>query len=373
MKAILLQENFSKALFIASKFTPLRAQLPILSNFFLEAKEGQILIYATNLESGIKIGVPAKIEKEGKVIVPAKTLTELVAGLPNDKVALEFLEKKLEINCLQHKASLNVFVGQDFPAFPQGNKKKEIVIGKDVLKEVSKKVVFAASSDETRPTLTGILISLGENAITFVATDGFRLSLMSSKAPYVKKEETTTTLLLPAKILQELNKTVSDTEAEEGVNLEILAESNQVIFSSGDITLFSRIIEGKFPPYEKILPKEFVVKAEVDRESLLESVKIASIFARDAGNILKIKIEKKALKISANAPQTGENTNEVEALTEGDSVEVAVNSRYLLELLNNIDFEQLGLRLAGPLSPVVFTEKGKEDFLHIIMPVRVQG
>lgn len=372
MKAILLQENFSKALFIASKFTPLRAQLPILSNFFLEAKEGQILIYATNLESGIKIGLPAKIEKEGKVIVPAKTLTELIAGLPNDKVALEFLEKKLEINCLQHKASLNVFIGQDFPAFPQGNKKKEIVIRKDVLKEVSKKVVFAASSDETRPTLTGILISLGENTITFVATDGFRLSLMSSKAPRVKKEETTT-LLLPAKILQELNKIVSDTEPEEGVSLEILAESNQVIFSSGDITLFSRIIEGKFPPYEKILPKEFVVKAEVDRESLLESVKIASIFARDAGNILKIKIEKKTLKISANAPQTGENTNEVEALTEGDSVEVAVNSRYLLELLNNIDFEQLGLRLAGPLSPVVFTEKGKEDFLHIIMPVRVQG
>lgn len=371
MKTTVLQENFYKGLAFAYRFVPNKVQLPILSNFLLEVKNGQIIISATNLESGIKIVIPAKVEEEGSVIVPAKTLTEMIAGFPKDKISLSIKDKKLEVICQGHKVLINMLPTQEFPSFPQPAKKKKIILKQELLKELSHKILFSASQDETRPTLTGILVLLKKELVTFVATDGFRLSLMTKKGVIVEEEDE---ILLPAKILLEASRVVADFGQEEKqLSLEIIKESNQVIFWGEEFSLFGRIIEGKFPPYEKIIPKSFVSEAVVDKESLLDSVKIASIFARDAANLLKIKTGKKLINVSANAPQTGENTNEVEAQTEGEETEIAFNSRYLLDFLNNTEEEQVRIQFSGALNPAVFKGKKDEEFFHIIMPVRVQG
>lgn len=373
MQISILQENLSRALIMASRFVSSRAQLPILSNFLLEAKSGQLWISATNLELGILIGSPAKIEKEGAIAIPAKVLTELVSSLPKEKIDLTQNENNLKVVSGKHRSTINGMGAKEFPRLPVAEGEASLVLDKQTLASVYSGVAFASSLDEGRPALSAVLIESKAESVQFVATDGFRLSLKKIKPLGGKKKEVGT-LLVPAKALIEAGKISSEkSEEDKTMGLTILKDGNQLVFGWEDITLVSRLIDGKFPPYEKIIPASFTTKAVFDREEFLKSIKVAAIFARESANIIKLKIGEQKIKISANTPQVGDNENEVEAKTEGGDNEIAFNCRYLLEYLNSISGEQVELELTGPLAPGVFKVPGDTSFLHIIMPVRVQG
>jgi len=372
MKVSVLQENFSKALNTVSRTIAPKATLPILSNILLTTDKGRLKLASTNLETGINLWTGAKIEKEGAITIPARALTEFVSSLPAGKIDLEIKETTLSLSSNSFKASFTGMAASEFPKIPSFSGRQVLSFEKETLPQVLSQVVFAASQDEGRPVLTGVLLKRDGKGISLVATDGYRLSIKKvSKASSLLKED----LLIPAKTLLEVARVSQETrgDEEEKIKVGLTKEKNQVIFLLPDAELSSRLIEGEFPDFTKIIPTSSATKASFDKEEFLRAAKIASIFAREQANIVKLKIEKERLKVSSETPQLGTNESEIEAKVEGDSLEIAFNCRFLLDFLGNIPDEEISLETNDPLSPGVFKGGSDPSFTHIIMPVRIQA
>ncbi len=374
MKITILQENLSKALSIASRFVSSKVQLPVLSNFLLETKNGQLVVSATNLDLGVSVSVPAKVEKEGSIAVPARVLLELVAGLPKDKIELIQENTALKVVSGGHRSLVNGMMGSEFPKLPEPPAKANLEFDYKTLSDIASQICFSSSQDEGRPALTGILVGVKEKEFVFVATDGFRLSIKKVQSEGNKNKDDVS-ILIPSRAFLEAGKISSEKtdKNSEVAGLSIIENGNQVLFSWGDVVLSSRVIDGKFPPYEKIIPEKATTRVSVDKEEFQKSIKLASIFARESANIIKIKTGPGKIKISANTPQVGENESEIEAKTEGDSNEIAFNSRYITEYLGGLTADRVEMEIVGPLNPCVFKNPKDTSYLHIIMPVRVQG
>lgn len=369
MKIQILKENLVKALSIVSKGLSLRPQLPILSHILIKAEKNQLNLASTNLELGINFTCAAKIEKEGEVAVPGKLLMEFVNSLTADKIDLIASEKNLQVKTLKTQATFAIGNPADFPTFPEVTESAKKLAFKNI-KDSILRTVFAASIDEGRPILTGVKTRLSADKLSLSATDGYRLS---KEEVVLGGKNEDLEVILPAQSLLEVVRIAQEVNAEE-LTLSILDKKNQVVFSLPNTKIYSRMIDGEFPNIEKIIPAGFKTRVTVDRDSLLQSVKTTSIFARGAANIIKIKIEKEGLKLSANTPQVGEEEDFVEAKVEGEESEIAFNFRFLIDLLNNFPDKDLVFESLGPLNPGVFKPKnGKTNFLHIIMPVRIQG
>ncbi len=370
MKIQILQENFNKGLNIAFRSISSKAQLPILANVLLRTDKNRLQISATNLETGITLWLGAKVEEEGEITIPAKILTEIVASLPAGKIDLEVKENSLKISSEGYDASLNGIPAAEFPKLPTYSPDSLFSFPSEKLLEAINQVAFSAATDEGRPVLTGVLFKLQEKRLSLVATDGYRLSLKTIEMETPVKEAIS--LLLPAKTLMEVGRIIADEKAQ-AVQMGFTKEQNQVVFVFADLELFSRVIEGEFPDYTKIIPQSFSTKVALDRESFSRAVKVVSIFARDSANIIKLKIDKNSLQMSANSPQVGENKNSLEAKLEGEESEIAFNYRFVQGFLGAVVSPEVSLEMSGPLNPGIFRAVGEESYLHIIMPVRLQN
>lgn len=369
MHFFILKENLNKALTILGRNISPRPQLPVLSNILIQAENGQVKITTTNLDLGIIIVIPAKIEKNGETTVPGKLLTEFVSTLSADKIEFKLDGQNLSVKTEKNQAILTTISATEFPSSPSISPSKNTFSFKTI-KDTIGRTVFAASIDEGRPVLTGVKIILSSGKMTFTATDGYRLSQESVDIPEKNSE---LKIILPAHTLAEVVRIAQDLKAEE-VGFSVVENKNQAIFHLPTATVFTRIIDGEFPNIEKIIPTGFKTRVTVDCEQLAQAVKTASLFARGAANIIKIKIEKEGLRLSANTPQVGQNEDFVEAKVEGEETEIAFNCRFLQDLLANFPEENLVFESSGALNPGVFKPvKSTPSFLHIIMPVRVQG
>jgi len=373
MKLSILQENLARGLNTASRSVATRAQLPVLSNVLLTTDKGRLKISATNLETGINLWLGAKIEREGAVSIPAKILAEFVSSLPADKVELERKENKLLVACGSYQADFIGLPAGEFPTVPSLTGKANISFGGEALSLAVGQVAFAAATDEGRPVLTGVLITTKGSQLVLVATDGYRLSIKKLKEVkgLEKVKEFKTGLIIPARTLTEVARIISESE-EKSLKLAITPKASQVIFALSEAEIVSRLIEGKFPDFERIIPEKGKTRLTVETEELTRAVRIASIFARESANIIRFNISKTGFEISANTAQVGANVSRVEAKTEGAEGKIAFNSRYLLDFLNSLGSNQVSFEMSGALNPGVFTPVGDKSFLHIIMPVRVQ-
>jgi len=378
MKIQILQENLVKALNIAGRLISSKTQLPVLSNVLLSTEENRLKIASTNLEMGVVIWVGAKIEKEGSITLPCRILQEYVSSLPADKVDLEVKENIAILNCGQNNASFNGISASEFPSMPKKEKTIFNFPGPFFSKIISQ-VAFASATDEGRPILTGVFVKSENKTLTFAATDGYRLSVKRIEIDKETKEKEKKTevksLVIPARSLIEAEKIISDFQKQEGniVELGLTKDENQIIFDFPEIELSTRLLEGEFPDFEKIIPTEYTQRVFLEKDELTQAVKIASIFARDSANIVKLSFSDGKLKISANSPQVGQNTSEIEAKIEGEGGEIAFNFRFLLDFLSSIDSKEIIFEMTGPLNPGVFKVKDDPSLLHIIMPVRLQS
>lgn len=363
MKIVCLQENLEKALSLINKTTGLKNQLPITSNVLLKTKNKGIEITGTDLENTTQVEIEGKVEKDGGILLPVKTLTEVVSALPKEQVIIETEGLSAEVRSGKYKAKISGISPAEFPE-PQEEKEGQKVFIDNILTNI-KTVVFAASIDESRAVLTGILIRFTKEGIMVVATDGYRLSL--KKIEEKRKAGEMEKIIIPARILGEIAKI-----AKEGV-LSIRGAKNQAVFTLPNVKIFTRLIEGEYPAFEKIIPQSFTTKAVFDKDEVLAAVRLSSVFAREAANIVKLVLSKKGITLSANAPQVGENSCEIEGTFEGEENEIAFNSRFLLDFLTNVDAKEIGFEMTGPLNPGVFKIPADDSYLHIIMPVRVQG
>ncbi len=369
MKTNLLTENLKRGLGIVMRGVSAKASLPVLSMVLIKAEKEGLVLQSTDLEISLKVKVRAKIEEKGEVIVPAKIFSELVSTLPAGSVELATEKESLTVVGNKIRANIMGQSSAEFPVLPSASGKG---INLDLVeyKEKMDKVAVAAARDDSRPVLSGVLWQFNEKEINLVATDGYRLGLDSLKKVEKFEEQNGKRFVLPVRAVLEMTRIFDQTEGKIGVEFD--DEKQQVIFSSTEVELSSRLIAGEFPPYQKVIPSDKKMMITVDREDFMEGVKRAALFARDSANVVKLNITDGVLKIMADNDQTGNTETEVEVLMEGENVKAAFNAKYLLDYLGAINQEKVILETEGELKPAVFKLEG-EDFVHIIMPFRVQN
>ncbi|MEK7573670.1 MAG: DNA polymerase III subunit beta [Patescibacteria group bacterium] len=375
MKVSFLCENVNKKISIVNHAVSSRSQLPILLNFLFKAEKGKFTISATDLEIGIEAIIPASIEEEGSITVPAKTFYDLLSSIDKGKVILKTEENNLIFEGNKIRTIFQTIKADEFPKIYEEKGDEIGVFTKEVLEKEIPGVVFSASQDSGRPALSGVLFGRTKNLpagrqgkkgeFYMVATDGYRLSLKKGGVGDGDEDK----ILVPSRILREL------AQLKDGgsVSVRVSPKSNQIIFEQEDIVLVGRLIEAEFPNYQKIIPQDYSTKAVIDRKDFLSAVKTCAVFARETANIIKLSIQKNKVVVSASAPSVGETTIEVDAVMEGEENEIAFNVRYVLEFLSNTDGEKIIFEMSGPLNSGVFKIEGEPNYLHIIMPIRVQG
>lgn len=363
-----LQENLLKALTKASRIVPIKSQLPIIQNVLISTDEGRLKIVATNLEITEIIFVGAKVEKDGGICVSSRLLLEFISTLPQSTVRLETKEGALMIQSAGFRATIPGVAIEEFPPVTKTATKKGISIDKDEILEATTRVVFAAATDEGRPILTGVRIQKKEEETVFAATDGYRLSV---KRVALKTKEPID-FLIPARALGEVIKACQEDKTMKTIDI-VMAGDGQAIFIVGDTEIRTRLIDGEYPNFEKIIPTKHNTRVLLDKTSFEKAVKAAAIFARDNANIIRLHIENQKVSVSANTPQVGEDQIDIDAKVDGEGGDMAFNSRFLLEFLSNFPEEELLFEMTGSLNPGVFKPVKDDSYLHIIMPVRVQG
>jgi len=369
MKVTFLSDNLSKKISFLNHAVSLRGQLPILSNFLIEAKRGKLILSATDLEIGISSEVSVNVEEEGKITIPAKNFSDLLQNLENQKITIFLEGNTLNLKGEKIKASFQTMPSEDFPKLYEEKGEEILSIKKQEIENYLSRVVFSAAiSDSSRPALSGVLLDKDKNEVLLVATDGHRLSLQ--KNVFKTKEELKKPLVVPSRVIRELTLIK---EEDDLLKIFVAEKNNQILFSMGETILVGRLIDDIYPEYEKIIPTDFSTKLEASKEEVEKAIKICSIFARETANIVKFSIGKNKLTISANAPSVGEDAVEVTAITSGEENEIAFNAKYLLDVLGAIDKNELIFEMNGPLNPGVFKIKEDNSFLHLIMPIRVEG
>lgn len=366
MRAVFLSDNLKDHLSFLNQAVSQRATLPILTNFLIETKKGKIIFSATDLEIGIRVEIPANIEEDGAITVLAKTFSDLISSLPDDKITIETKNGSLSVSSKRVKTVFQTTDPSEFPKLYEEKGEEVATLTQGSIEKDLRSVVFAASQDQSRPVFSGVLIKPEKDGLLMVATDAHRLSLRKSNSLKTKKGALLKEIIVSARAI----KALLSGKATEEILVYVSNKNNQVVFASGERTLVGRLLEGEFPAYEKIIPSDFSVKTEFDKNEMEGALKISSIFARDSANIVRLSIMKDRITVSSSGA-LGQNSVDVEAKSQGEENEIAFNARYVLDLMSNIDSEKVIFEMSGPLNPGVFKIQDT-SFLHLIMPIRVK-
>ena len=370
MKFSILQQDFLPKLQAVSRSVGIRSTLPVLDNILLAVEDHgpsdkKCKIAATNLEIGVIKYVSILDEVPGEITVPAKTLVELISGLGEGKITLESEGEMLTVSSGKFKAQVNGISAAEFPAIPMSSS-AGIIFPKDVFLS-SHQILYASAVDEGRPVLTGILTDAKSERLDFVATDGFRLAHRSASLP---KGSPSFKSLIPKKTFEEVLRIISE-ENCDNVEISSTENQNQVVFTLGQTIVSSRLIEGNFPSWEKIIPTEIIGRAIVEKEALLKAIKLAAIFAKNEANIVVINTKKNLLDIKSSAKEVGSQENEVEGDIEGEELTIAFNAKFLQDAVSNIPTQTLMIEFSGSLSASLIKPVGQEGLEYIVMPVRL--
>lgn len=375
MKVTILQENLAHGLSIVSRAVSPRSTLPVLANVLVATDEGRLRLSATNLELGITCWLGARIDEEGSTTVPARTITDLVNTLPSDQVnlSLDANTQTLNVRSGTSNTDIKCIDAQEFPPLPVPNLDEALHINVADFKEMIQQVAFAASTDEARPVLMGVLVTVDKDKITMAAADGFRLSvrkaMISSAAPKP------VSAIIPARALSELARVASD--GNETIAMVIPQGRGQVIFRVKDVEVVSQLIDGTFPDYQQIIPRSYKSRTLVSTASLLKACKQAEIFAREGSNVARLDIkasgdlEPSEIEISATSEETGSNETIVEATVDGIGLLIAFNVKFLREVLEVVKSPNVAIETSAPNAPGVIKTVGDDDFIHVIMPMHL--
>ncbi len=363
MRFNILQQDLLPVIVSVSRSAGVRSNMPVLGNLLISTDGDSLRIAATNLEIGVIKKVAAKVTDPGEITVPSKTLVEIISGIGPNPVDFETSGENITVTSGKFKATITGINSHEFPVIPLTDD-EGVIFKKEILKSCSQ-IIFASAVDEARPTLTGILTEVKDGKLNFVATDGFRLAHRSVKVD----PQDNFKALIPRRTFEEIIRLIDEDNVDE-VRITTSKDKNQAIFSVGTTVLSSRLIEGNFPTWEKIIPANIVTRSLVDRTTLHQAIKLASVFARNESNIITFKVTKEIFRISAEAKELGSQSNEIDSQTEGEEIEIAFNAKFLLDALSISTSTQLMLEFSGPLSATLIKPMGVEGLEYIIMPVR---
>jgi len=362
MKLQVTQENLSKALGHVSRVANSRGTLPILSNVLLKTVDNRLSISATNLDIAITHYIGSKVSQEGAITVPARLMQDFVSSLPSGVIDLKLEDNKLHISTEKYQSVINGVSAEDFPVMPAIADGQDWTIPGKTLKTGLQQVVLAASSDEARPVLTGVYFHSHEGNLFIVATDSYRLA--EKKLNTTKQE---INLLVPATALQDLLRILGDEESD----VQVTNDDQQILFKVGDVELVTRLIEGSYPDYRKLIPSNFVSSASLKRSDFVNITKVSSLFARESAGSVTINLEEgpKQASIRSIASQIGENTASASAEVAGDGI-ITLNSRYVLDALNALNGDNAMISFNGKLEACLIRDPSVKDYTHVIMPLK---
>jgi DNA polymerase-3 subunit beta len=376
MKVNVNQQQLAHCVSMVSRAVSPRSTLPVLGNILVKTDNGRLRLSATNLELGISCWIGARVEGEGAITVPARTFTDLISNLPADKVVLSLdnSTQTLNVKCGTSETNIKGIDAEEFPPIPEPNLDEGVPLNVTTFKEMVQQVAFAASTDEARPVLTGVLLKLDGENITMAATDGFRISIREDAItnPVSQPIEA----IIPARALVELARIIGS--GEETLIMTFPPERGQVIFHMDNLELASQLIDGNFPDYRAIIPQNFKTHTLLSTNGLLKACKQAEIIAREGTNVARLNIIPETdeatpgvLEISAISEQTGTSEVMVDASVDGVPLLVAFNVRFLREVLEVIKADNVWLETNAANTPGLLHPQGDEHFKHIIMPMHI--
>lgn len=372
MKVSVSQQQLAHGLNLVSRAVSPRSTLPVLANVLLATDEGRLRLAATNLELGVSCWIGAQIGEEGSVTVPARLLSDMVNTLPNDTVqmSVNMSTFTLTVRCGASSTEIKGIDAQEFPPMPASDPAEGIQLKVNDFKEMIQQVAFAASTDEARPVLQGVQMTVTGDEIALAATDGFRVSVRKATLPQPSARPLS--LIIPARALNEVARIAQDGDG----TLSLIAPPGrgQVIFHLESAELVSQLIDGNFPDYKVIMPRSFKTHTIVSTTAFLKACKQAEIIARNGNNVARLSMQKHddrpgEIEVSAQSEETGTNETKIDANIEGPALVLAFNVKYLREVLEVVKTPNLVLETNDQKSPARVQPVGDENFQHVIMPM----
>ncbi len=377
MRVSVLQENLYRGLSTVSRAIQSRPTLPILANVLIATDDdARLQLSATNLELGITAWIGAKVDNSGSITVPARTLQDLVSTLPPERVDMDLDVRTLTLHltCGAKSANIKGMDATEFPLMPDFDSERAIAVNARALKEMIDHVVFSAAKEDNRPILTGVLMRFEADVLTLAAADGYRLAVRTAELEFSVGDQAPDALIVPARTLNELSRIIS--EDDEDVLIGLPDGRGQVMFRLNNALIVSQLIEGKFPDYEAIIPRRHETSVLAYTDDLLAACKSSEVFAKDSANTARVLIEPSGavnvpgrVIVAGQSQEKGDAQAPLDASIDGQAVEVAFNIRYLIDVLSVIKEDQVVLETSGPTSPGVVRPAGRDDFIHVIMPM----
>ncbi len=344
-----------------------RSTLPILANIHFAATADTVTLAATDLELGIRASFPATVQTPGTITVPAKTSSEIVSQLPEGDVSLEVDDRNTAV--LKARRSTYKILGlpaEEYPPLPEVGNEVAFQIKQAELYKMIRSVLIACPTDDTRPILTGVRTALSGSRLTMVSTDTHRLALRYCE---VEAPEGERAVIIPGRALTEVLRVL---EAGSGLLVTVRFDANQVLFDLNSVALMSRLVEGVFPKFERVIPSSHTTRLLVPVADFLQATKRASIVAKEGGNRLTLRAEGEMLNLDAQAGTVGNAHEEFEIDREGDEIEAVLNYRYLIDTLGVVESDRVAVEMTKPLAPIVLREDGDEKAMHVIMPMQIE-
>lgn len=363
MKFTCQKNILQEAISIVQKAVTGKSTMPILQGILINAKDDTLTLTGSDIDLSIETKINVDIEENGSIVVDAKLFGEIIRKLPNATVEIKTTENNcIEIICSKSKFTLVHLEPQDFPNLPQISEDKIFTISQKTLKSMIKGTIFAIAQDETRPILTGVLFEIKNKKLNLVAIDGYRLAL---KSEFVDNEDTISAVI-PGKTLNEVIKILED----DG-DVDITFTSNHMLINLGSTKIISRLLEGEFIKYNSIIPEEFNLNVTAKREELLESIERASLVAKDGNtNLIKLNIEEDIMVITSNS-QLGNVREEINIILQGQPLEIAFNSKYLIDVLKIMSEEEIVIQFSSSISPCIMKNKENDNCIYLVLPVRL--
>jgi len=377
VRLVCTQRALAEGLAIVDRAVPSKSPLPVLSNVLLATDDDRLKLVANNLEMAISAWIGADVADPGAITLPARLLSDFVGTLSGSgdiQLQLKPNTKTVNLKCGRYEANINGIDADDFPAVPAVGEGTRCLISAHTLKLAVNQVAFAAAADDTRPVLSGVLLTVEGDELTMAAADGFRLAVRT--VPLIAPAEENFSLLVPARTLQELQRVIAD--SDEPVEIAATPNRNQIMFQYPGLLVVSRLIEGQFPDYKRIIPQSYQTRVVLPVGDLLQATKTASVFSRDNSNIVRISVTPSGdelvpgrVEVTASSAEMGDNAGQLDGSVEGEATQIAFNGRYLRDALDAVSSGEVALEVTGPTAPGLLKPVTGGGHLHVIMPMHV--
>jgi len=376
MEFICERKELQAGVSTVEKIVATRSTLPIIGNILFEAGKNSVKLSANNLEMGIELTIKAEVEKEGSLLLPAKTLSGIVSKLPEGRISLRLNENRtVRITYDKSHFNLHSLPPDEFPMLPKVKEGKNITLDSEILADMIRQTIFAVSSSEDKYVLTGVMLETGKSQMAgdnsnfrMVATDGYRLAKKSAKVSGLG--DGNINIIIPAKALTELAKIM---EGGKSRPVKIVIAGEQISFRCDDAYLVSRLIQGQFPDYKQVIPKKSTTKVTLNTAELLKAAERAAVIASGSANVTCFEVKAGKMHVTANTPDVGSVDEVINAEVKGaEKARVSFNVRLITDVLEVMSSDKVMVELGEGLSPGIIKQENDDDYLYIVMPIRTQ-